>query len=142
MIIRGAEIQSPQLNVPAFLSDQALAPYPTIDQTCLDQLGQPDSYGGIPPVGDAARRLRPHPAARRPQSEQPGRHHEGPDPDPPGHRRRRRSSRSPPTALNQELVALGDQVTYSKYPGVDHVGITSAAEAEALAFMEKRLPPG
>ena len=44
--------------------------------------------------------------------------------------------------LNDELVALGDQVTYSKYEGVDHVGITSAAEDEALAFMEKRLPPG
>ena len=44
--------------------------------------------------------------------------------------------------LNDELVALGDQVTYSKYEGVDHVGITSAAEAEALAFMDKQLPPG
>ena len=44
--------------------------------------------------------------------------------------------------LNDELVGLGDKVTYSKYEGVDHVGITSAAEDEALAFMEKRLPPG
>ena len=39
-----------------------------------------------PALGDAARRLRPQPAARHPQREQPGRHHEGPDPDPPGHR--------------------------------------------------------
>ena len=44
--------------------------------------------------------------------------------------------------LNQELVAHGDQVTYTTYPGVDHGGIPSAAEAEALAFMEARLPPG
>ena len=44
--------------------------------------------------------------------------------------------------LDAELVALGDQVTYTTYPGVDHGGIPAASEAEALAFMEARLPPG
>ena len=44
--------------------------------------------------------------------------------------------------LNGELVALGDQVTYTKYPGVDHGAIPGASAAEALAFMEGALPPG
>ena len=141
LIVRGAEAQSAQLNVPAFLSDQALAPYPTIDQVCLDQLGQSDSYGGIPPsemqrdgsdlspLLDILRGNNPAVTTKAPililQGTADG-------------------TVFPFTTdeLNQELVALGDQVTYSKYEGVDHVGITSAAEAEALAFMEKQLPPG
>ena len=45
-------------------------------------------------------------------------------------------------SLVSELEALGDTVTYTKYPGVTHAGIPAAAEAEALAFMEQRLPPG
>ena len=141
LIVRGAEAQSAQLNVPAFLSDQALAPYPTIDQVCLDQLGQPDSYGGIPPsemqrdgsdlspLLDILRGNNPAVTTKAPILILQG---------------TADSTVFPFTTdqLNQELVALGDQVTYSKYEGVDHVGITSAAEAEALAFMEKQLPPG
>ena len=141
LIVRGAEAQSAQLNVPAFLSDQALAPYPTIDQVCLDQLGQLDSYGGIPPsemqrdgsdlspLLDILRGNNPAVTTKAPILILQG---------------TADSTVFPFTTdqLNQELVALGDQVTYSRYEGVDHVGITSAAEAEALAFMEKRLPPG
>ena len=141
LIVRGAEAQSAQLNVPAFLSDQALAPYPTIDQVCLDQLGQSDSYGGIPPsemqrdgsdlspLLDILRGNNPAVTTKAPILILQG---------------TADSTVFPFTTdqLNQELVALGDQVTYSKYEGVDHVGITSAAEAEALAFMEKQLPPG
>ena len=44
--------------------------------------------------------------------------------------------------LNGELVALGDQVTYTTYPNVDHGGIPSAAEDQALTFMKAQLPPG
>lgn len=40
-----------------------------------------------------------------------------------------------------ELNGDGDAVTYSVYPGVDHGAIVGAAEDEALAFYESRLPP-
>ncbi len=50
LIIRGAELEVARRSTfNQILSDPALALYPTIDQVCLDQLGQPDSYGGIPP---------------------------------------------------------------------------------------------
>jgi hypothetical protein len=43
--------------------------------------------------------------------------------------------------LKDELVNAGDQVTYNKYPGVDHVGVVSSGEADALAFFQQMLPP-
>ena len=141
MIIRGAEVESPQLNVPAFLSDQALAPYPTIDQTCLDQLGQPDSYGGIPPSEMQRDGSDLTPLLNVLRANNPAVKTKAPILILQG---TADTTVFPFTTdmLNQELLDLGDQVTYSKYEGIDHVGIASAAEAEALAFMEKRLPPG
>ena len=38
------------------------------------------------------------------------------------------------TQLKDELLGLGDQVTYKTYPGIDHVGVVTAGEADALAF--------
>ena len=141
LIIRGAELKSPQIDVPQILSDPALALYPTIDQGCLDQLGQPDSYGGIPPsemqrdgsdlspLLDVLAKQNPAVTTKAPILMLQGTADSTVFP-------------AYTDLLNDELVALGDQVTYSKYEGVDHVGITSAAEDEALAFMEERLPPG
>ena len=40
----------PGLNVQALLSDQATALYPQLDQKCLDDLGKPDSFGGVAPA--------------------------------------------------------------------------------------------
>ena len=40
-----------------------------------------------------------------------------------------------------ELSGNGDTVTYKKYPGVDHGGVVSAAEDDALGFYEAKLPP-
>ena len=141
LIIRGADLESPPIDVPQILSDPALALYPTIDQGCLDQLGQPDSYGGIPPselqrdgsdlspLLDVLAKQNPAVTTKAPILMLQGTADSTVFP-------------AYTDLLNDELVALGDQVTYSKYEGVDHVGITSAAEDEALAFMEKRLPPG
>jgi len=43
--------------------------------------------------------------------------------------------------LKDELLGLGDQVTYKTYPGVDHVGVVATGEADALAFFQQMLPP-
>jgi fermentation-respiration switch protein FrsA (DUF1100 family) len=50
MIIRGIDIAEPGLSVQALLSDQARALYPQLDQKCLDDLGKPDSFGGVAPA--------------------------------------------------------------------------------------------
>jgi predicted esterase len=44
--------------------------------------------------------------------------------------------------LDTELTGLGDSVDYQTFPGVDHGGVVSAGEPDALAFFEQRLPPG
>ena len=43
--------------------------------------------------------------------------------------------------LVSELNGLGDRVTYKTYPGIDHVGVATAGEADALAFFQQMLPP-
>src|SRR3954454_16421732 len=50
MIVRGADIAKPSLNVSALLSDQAKALYPQIDTKCLGDLDKPDSFGGLAPA--------------------------------------------------------------------------------------------
>jgi hypothetical protein len=37
-------------------------------------------------------------------------------------------------------VGAGDQVTYNKYPGVNHVGVVTTGEPDALAFFQAQLP--
>ena len=43
--------------------------------------------------------------------------------------------------LKDELVSAGDQVTYNKYPGANHVGVVNSGEADAMAFFQQMLPP-
>ncbi len=140
MIIRGAETQSSQIIPAQILADPSLALYPTVDQVCLDQLTKPDSYGGIAPseiqrdgsdltpLLDVLRENNPAIKTKAPILILQGTADNTVFPYYTG-------------LLNDELVNLGNQVTYSTYEGVDHGGITSAAEAEALAFMKKQLPP-
>ncbi len=42
--------------------------------------------------------------------------------------------------LKDELVSAGDQVTYNKYAGVNHVGVVTTGEPDALAFFRQMLP--
>ncbi|MDX6581013.1 MAG: hypothetical protein QOI10_197 [Solirubrobacterales bacterium] len=140
LIVNGAASQSTAIVIPQLLSDPALALYPQTDQTCLPQLSEPDSFGGMPPnqlVRDGADTGPLYSVLV------------GENPD---------VATTEPILLLQgasdttvfpfltdklatELVAHGDQVTYSTYPGVDHGGIPAASEAEALAFMQAQLPP-
>lgn len=139
MIISGAATTSDQIDPSQILSDQVLAFYPQLEQTCLAQLSAPDSLGGIAP----SQLLRP-----------------GADADA---LRTELSEQNPAvvtkapillaqglsdttvfpqftTALNGELVANGDSVDYQTYPGVGHGEIPIASEDQVMAFFERRLP--
>jgi pimeloyl-ACP methyl ester carboxylesterase len=141
LIVQGASTVTDQVNVQTLLSDQALALYPQVDETCLPQLGASDSLGGIAPADllrDGAD-LNPlldvltkqNPAVK---TSQPILLAQG----------------SADTTvfpqftnmLNQELVDLGNDVDYQVFPGVTHGEIPAAAEDDAMAFFEQRLPTG
>jgi dienelactone hydrolase len=141
LIVEGAAADNPKVDVPKLLADAPLALYPQVDKVCEPQLAAPDSFGGIAPA-DLLRKgadtgflfkvlseNNPAVATKAPIFMPQGDADTTVFPD-------------FTTQLNQELVAKGDNVDYKLYPGVDHAGIVSAAEADALAFFEKQLPPG
>ncbi len=141
LIVNGAASQSTAIAIPSLLSDPALALYPQTDQTCLAQLSQADSFGGLAPSTLLRDGADTGPLFAVLATENPAVTTSAPimilqgDAD---------TTVFPflTDQLNGELVALGDQVTYTKYPGVDHGAIPGASAAEALAFMEGALPPG
>jgi pimeloyl-ACP methyl ester carboxylesterase len=141
LIVQGASTITNEIKIPQILSDQVLALYPQVDQTCLPQLGASDSLGGIPPSellrdgADTTKLLsvlgEQNPAVK---TKAPILIAQG-------------------TAdttvfpfytdqLNQELVDLGDNVDYQKFSGVTHGEIPAAAEDDAMAFFQQRLPTG
>ncbi len=141
LILNGAASQSSAIDIPTLLSDEALALYPQTDQTCLAQLSEPDSFGGLAPstllrpgadlgpLYAVLDQMNPAVATSKPILLLQGTEDETVYP-------------FLTDQLHQELVGLGDQVTYSKYEGVDHGEITAVAESEALQFMKARLPAG
>jgi acetyl esterase/lipase len=140
LILDGASTQSSAIDINKILSDEVLQFYPLLQSQCLGQLGASNELGGIPPShlersGADVSALNPVLAAMNPAVKT-----------------------TPPVVVAQgtadttvfpfltdqlvdELKGLGDQVTYTKYPGVDHGGVVNAGEADALAFFEQALPP-
>jgi alpha-beta hydrolase superfamily lysophospholipase len=139
LILDGASTQSSAINANALLSDEVLQFYPLLQSQCLGRLGQSDELGGIPPShlersGADLSALNPVLAAMNPAVRTAA-----PILIPQGE--------SDTTVfpfltkqLTDELVGLGDQVTYKTYPGIDHVGVVTAGEADALAFFQQMLP--
>lgn len=141
LIIYGAASQSAQINIPALLSDDVLPFYPLIEQQCLGQLGAPNELGGVPPSkitrsGADTSALNPVLAAMNPLvlSAAPIFIAQG-DAD---------TTVFPvfTDRLKDELVGAGDQVIYKKYPGINHVNIPFASEADTVAFFESLIPTG
>ena len=140
LILDGASTQSTAININTILSDRALQFYPLLQSECLSRLGQTDQLGGIPPSqlersGADTSALNPVLAAMNPAVRTAA-----PILIPQGEA----DTTVFPTFTNQlkdELIGLGDNVTYKTYPGVNHVGVTTAGEADALAFFEQMLPP-
>jgi pimeloyl-ACP methyl ester carboxylesterase len=139
LIVDGASTQSSAIKVNQILSDRALQFYPLLQSQCLSRLGQSDELGGIPPSqlerpGADLSAISPVLAAMNPAVRT-----------------------AAPILLSQgeadttvfkiftdqlkgELDGLGDQVTYKTYPGVNHGGVVTAGEPDALAFFQQQLP--
>ncbi len=140
MILEGASTAADGIG-PELLTPGAQALYPQVDETCLPQLGQPDSIGAIAPAdllrpgadlsGLEAVLKRNNPVVSSSQD----------------------IFIAQGTAdttvfpfltdtLHGELEAAGNSVTYKKYPGVTHGEIVAAADGDVLPFIESHLPPG
>jgi len=140
VILDGASTQSSQIHVDQLLSDRALALYPLLQSQCLGRLAQSDEYGGIAPAdlersGADPSALNPVLAAMNPVvlSRAPIQIEQG-DSD-------TTVFKFFTDRLNDELTAAGNQVIYKTYPGVNHVGVVTTGEADALAFFQQALPP-
>lgn len=140
-ILFGATTANPRVTAERVLKPKPLALYPQLEQRCLPQLATGNRYGGIAPA----------------DLEQPG------QPDSAFSRVLAKMNpaieTTPPILLLQgaadttvfpfltdeldgELRAAGDDVSYKVYPGVNHAEILGAAEVDALAWMQGRLPTG
>ena len=143
LILEGATTQSTPavpIRPGQLLSDRVLGYYPLVKQLCLPQLNTPNRLAGIPPAqiirsGADTTGLfnllsRQNPAVRT---------------KPPVLVAQGEADNTVFKPYTDQLVSqlhdLGDQVTYKTYPGVDHGGVVSAAENDALAFYRSKLPP-
>jgi dienelactone hydrolase len=140
LIVDGASTQSSAINVNAILSDQVLQFYPLLQSECLSRLDQPDQLGGIAPSnlerqGADVSALNPVLAAMNPAVRTAA-----PILIPQGEADTTVFKIFTDQLVN-ELTGLGDQVTYKTYPGVNHVGVVTSGEPDALAFFQQMLPP-
>jgi dienelactone hydrolase len=139
MILDGASTQSSAIDVNKILSDEVLALYPLLQSQCLGHLGTSSELGGIPPShlmrsGADLTPVNPVLAAMNPlvRTAAPILIAQG-----------AADTTVFPVYTDQlkdELVNAGDQVTYNKYPGVNHVGVVTTGEPDALAFFQQMLP--
>jgi pimeloyl-ACP methyl ester carboxylesterase len=139
LILKGAMTTNKAIDPDELLTSEALALFPQVNQICLPALGQPDSFGGIPPadliqpsadtgpLDKALKKMNPALKVDKPVLVLQG--------------------ESDTTALPfytdmlvGELMDEGDDVDYQTYPGIDHGGIVPAAEDAAMDFFQQQLP--
>ena len=141
-IFEGAMTSDPSLTPEELLTTEAQALFPQVDQTCLAQLSEPDSFGGVAPSD----------LLQQPVDNTPDFANILKDMNPD-------VKIGPPVLLAQgtadttvfpsftdqldaQLNDLGDNVDYKTYPGITHGGIVAAAEDDAMDFFQNRLPSG
>jgi pimeloyl-ACP methyl ester carboxylesterase len=139
IILRGVDSADPHLHLASILTPQAAALYPQTLTTCLPQLDQSNSFGGLAPAS-----LIQSNANRNPLFAALGKN------DPEHLKIKTPLFIAQGTAdttvfpfLTDSLVAslgqLGAKVDYKKYNGITHGQIPAAADADALAFARKAL---
>jgi pimeloyl-ACP methyl ester carboxylesterase len=139
IILRGVDSAGPHLHLASILTPQAAALYPQTLTTCLPQLDQSNSFGGLAPAS-----LIQSNANRNPLFAALGKN------DPEHLKIKTPLFIAQGTAdttvfpfLTDSLVAslgqLGAKVDYKKYNGITHGQIPAAADADALAFARKAL---
>ncbi len=141
-IFEGAMTEDPDLKPEDLLTTEAQALFPQVDQTCLAQLSEPDSFGGMAPsdllknpvdstpdFADILKSMNPAVEIAPPVLLAQGLSDTTVFP-------------SFTDQLDSELNDLGDDVNYKTYPGITHGGIVAAAEDDAMDFFENRLPSG
>ncbi len=144
LIVEGATTASTPaapIDPDLLLSDQVLGYYPLVKQLCLSQLSTPNRLAGIAPstmirsgadtttLFDLLGRQNPAVTTKAPVLVAQG------DAD-------TTVFKLFTDPLVTELGDLGDKVTYDTYPGVNHGDVVSAAESDALAFYQSKLPSG
>lgn len=140
LIVEGGASQSSTIQVSQILEPAPLALFSQVNRTCLPQLAEPTSFGGIAPADLLRNDAQTDELYGILGEQNPAVKTSAPI--------LLLQGTSDTTVfpfltsqLNGELVALGDSVTYTEYPGVTHGEIPAASEAEALGFFEQRLPP-
>jgi pimeloyl-ACP methyl ester carboxylesterase len=139
-IFEGASTTSTDIKVKDLLTTEAQALYPQVNRTCLPQLSEPDSFGGVAPAdllkepidnspdfADVLKEMNPSLKIGPPILLAQGTADTTVFP-------------SFTDQLNGELVDRGDDVDYRTYAGVTHGQIVAAAEDDAMDFFEQRLP--
>jgi pimeloyl-ACP methyl ester carboxylesterase len=139
LVLYGVNTANPGIDPQTILSDEVLAFFGDVEETCLQQLGRPDSLGGIPPselIREGAKRELAYGVLDK----------NNPD-----------VTTGAPVLLLQgtadttvlpvlsdmlanELEGNGDPFDYVKYDGVDHGGIVAAAQPDAIDFLEQQMP--
>lgn len=139
LILAGAVTASDSLEPADVLTEPAMAFYPEIHTKCLWDLSKPDSFGGLAPstlirsdadvteLDLALKAMNPAVKIAGPVVLAQG----------------SADSTAFPMYTEQlktELESKGTSVTYTLYPDVNHQDIVDAADADSMAFFERRLP--
>lgn len=139
LILKGASTVTDDIKINKLLTPEAKALYPQTEQTCLPQLAESDSLGGLAP----ADLLKPNADTSDLFDVLDGMN-PAVEIGPPVFLAQGTADTTVfpffTDQLNGELDAVGVDVDYKTYPGVNHGAIVAAAEDDALDFFEQRLP--
>jgi pimeloyl-ACP methyl ester carboxylesterase len=141
LVVGGLDAQHPELNVQSELSDRARELFPQIGRQCLVELGGMGSFGGIAPadifkpgavLGPAVAAIEKNDPENLTITGAPITIEQG-----------EADAVVSPNLTNplvDELRSRGAKITYTKYPGADHMSVvTTAATKHATSFIVKRL---